>query len=262
MREQAAARRAPPAPTGGSRDERAPPAAGSAPSTWARSTIRSSIVHRSSRVSTISRGLALRRIAVSLSASSRSIRSTSPGSSRSRWRLERLPHGLGEPLGLAAELQHQQRAQRLPGPAHELGQVGAGVGQAVDQRKHALGPAVGDEAQHLGVELVAHQAEHLAHPRRGDGALAEAQALVEHAERVAHAAVGVPGDERERVVVRRDPLGLEHLPQPVADGGRADPPEVEALEPREHRRRGGGDLLRLGGGEDEHHAAAAAPRAP
>ena len=50
----------------------------------ARSTVRSSIAHRSSSVSTTSRGLALRRIAVSLSASSRSIRSTSPGSSRSR----------------------------------------------------------------------------------------------------------------------------------------------------------------------------------
>ena len=57
----------------------------------------------------------------------------------------------------------------------------------------------------------------------------------------------------ERIVVRRDPLGLEHLPQPVPDGAGPDAPEVEALEPREHRRRGGRDLLRLGGGEDEDH---------
>ncbi len=155
-----------------------------------------------------------------------------------------------------------KRPERLARAAHELGQVGAGVDQSVDQRKDALGPPVRDEVQHFGVQLVAHEAQHLADALGGDGAFPEAQALVEHAERVAHAAVGVPGNERERVVVRRDPLGLEHLPQPVPDGPGPDAPEVEALEPREHRGRSGCDLLRFGGGEDEDHTAAAAPRAP
>ena len=45
----------------------------------------------------------------------------------------------------------------------------------------------------------------------------------------------------------------EHRRQPGADVGGADPLEVEALQPAQHRSRGLRDLLRLGGGEDEHH---------
>ena len=87
-------------PEGGALGPRPDSRVGSPPSTCARSTMRSIIAQRSSSVSTISRGFTLRRMAVSLSASSRSIRSTSPGSSASRrvssaWRMD-----FGQPLRL------------------------------------------------------------------------------------------------------------------------------------------------------------------
>ena len=117
-----------------------------------------------------SRGFTLRRIAASLSARSRSMRSTSPASS-CRAAPAALAQRLGDALGLVAELQHEQRPQRLARPAHELGQVGARVHQAVHEREDPLRPPLHDQRQHLGVQLVVHQPEHLAHPRGGDRAL-------------------------------------------------------------------------------------------
>ena len=70
------------------------------------------------------------------------------------------------PSGSAPSCSIEQRPERLARPAHELGQVRAGVDQPVDQRKDARRPPVRDEAEHFGVELVAHQAEHLADPLR------------------------------------------------------------------------------------------------
>ena len=103
-----------------------------------RSTVRSIIAQRSSSVSTTSRGLALRRTAASLSVSSRSIRTTSPGS-RAGPGSARAPGAgrLGQPLRLGAQLQHQQRAEHLRRAAHELGQVGARVDQPLHQREDA-----------------------------------------------------------------------------------------------------------------------------
>ena len=143
--------------------------------------------------------------------------------------LEALAHGLGQPLRRRAQLQHQERAEQLPGASDELGQVRARVHQAVHQWEDALRALVRHQSERLGVELVLDQPEHVAHPVCGDRTLAEAEALVEHRERVAHAAVRLPRDQSQGILVRGDAFGVEHLPQAGADGGGADPPEVESL---------------------------------
>jgi hypothetical protein len=152
-----------------------------------------------------------------------------------------------------AQPQHEQGTEQLSGSSHELGQVGAGIHQPVDQGKDALGAALRDQREQLGIELVSDQAENLAHPRGADGALAEAQTLVQHGESVPHAPVRLPGDERQGVVVRRDPFGVDHLAQPRSDAGQSDAPEVETLQAGEHRCGGSCDFLGLGRGEDEHY---------
>ena len=76
--------------------------------------MRSSMAQRNSRVSTISRGFTLRRMPVSLSASSRSIRSTSPGWSTVPIALQRRAERLGQALRLGPDLEHQQRRAAPP----------------------------------------------------------------------------------------------------------------------------------------------------
>ena len=76
-----------------------------------------------------------------------------------------------------------------------------------------------------------------------------AGALIEQAQRVAHAAVGQPGQQPGRAGGEIHALGLGHVVQaPGYDLG-VQTPEVEALAAREYGRR---DFAQLGRGEDEH----------
>ena len=63
----------------------------------------------------------------------------------------------------------------------------------------------------------------------------------------------MPGNQRQGVIIRAEPLGLKHLAQAVSNGPGPDAPEVEALETGHHRRGCGGNLVRLGCGEDEDY---------
>ena len=86
------------------------------------------------------------------------------------------------------------------------------------------------------------------------GAFPEAQALIEHGERVSHAAVGLTRDQGKGILVGLDLFGSENGAEPLANRRGPDPPEIETLQPGEHRRRLLRDLLGLGRGEDEDHA--------
>ncbi len=158
----------------------------------------------------------------------------------------------GQSLGLTADAHEQQGAQGLGCAVHKLTEVSARLEQSVDQREDARRIPPGDSAKHVGVQLVGNQTQHLADARGGDWACSERQHLIEQRQRVAHAAVGALGDQVQRVVLDLELLGLRDLLQPGDDRVWSDPPEIEALQPRQDRRRGVGDLLRLGGGEHEH----------
>ena len=101
---------------------------------------------------------------------------------------------------MSSPLQHLSRA------AHELRQIDSCIHQPVDQREYPRRAPFGHQLQNLGIELVVHQAQHLAHPLGGDRTLAKAEALVQHRQCVAHAAVGVAGNEDQRVIVGRNLL--------------------------------------------------------
>ena len=105
-----------------------------------------------------------------------------------------------------------------------------------ERRRHAVDPAVADEA------------EHVLHLRLRDGAVRERDALVEDGERVAEAAVGLERDELERVVVRRRLHLVADAAQPRLDLAHGDAAEIEALAARLDGRR---DLVRLGRREEE-----------
>ena len=95
------------------------------------------------------------------------MRSTSPGLEPVAVRSSAPRRASVSPSGAAAELHHQQRPEHLGRAVHELGQVGAGIDQPVHQREDARRPPrPTTSAQDLGVELVADQPEHLAHPLR------------------------------------------------------------------------------------------------
>ena len=98
------------------------------------------------------------------------------------------------------------------------------------------------------------ETERVAHAVRGHAAVAHRQHLVGEAERVAHRAVGGARDRRERFGLGADLLFAEDVRQALANLGRTDALEVEALEPAQDRRRGLRDLLRLGRREHEHDA--------
>ena len=74
-------------------------------------------------------------------------------------------------------------------------------------------------------------------------------ALVEQAQRVAHAAVGQPGKELGGPVSQVYALPAGHKFKAFGYHIRVKPAEVEALAAGDNRR---GDLAQLGGGEDEH----------
>ena len=59
--------------------------------------------------------------------------------------LQRLTHGLGEPVGLRPDLQHEQRPERLGRAVHELRQVAARLEDPVYQREDLTRPPLGHE---------------------------------------------------------------------------------------------------------------------
>lgn len=126
---------------------------------------------------------------------------------------------------------HHQRPEHLGQPGCKLGEVGTGVDQLVEDAKDFSRRAVGHQGEDGGVGIVAHQPQHFTNAGRVEGPLAEGETLVEDREGVAHSAVGVAGDEQQRVGFGLEPFGGEHRAEAGFDGGRADAAEVEPLQP-------------------------------
>ena len=144
--------------------------------------------------------------------------------------------------------------KRVGQTGEQEAEVDAEVGEPSHGREDVAGAMLRDDVEQRHVFVFVHQAERVAHARRGDVAGVEREDLVRERERVAHRAVGRAGEHAERVRLDPDLLLLQ-------DGGEAlthvrwtDALQVEPLHAREHRRGGLGDLLRLGGGEHEDDA--------
>ena len=153
-----------------------------------------------------------------------------------------------EPFDGAGGLIDHEAAQVERELRHHLLEVFAAREELGDDGEDALRVVRSDGVRHAVDPAVADEAEHLLHERGGHGAVGEGDALVEDGERVAQAAVRLQRDELERVVRR---LRLHR----VADGAQApfdladgDAAEIVALAAGLD---GGGHLVRLGRREDE-----------
>ena len=153
------------------------------------------------------------------------------------------------------------QARRVPadGDDHEVAEVGdelageprqvrAKGDDLVEGGEGRVDVAVDDRAADHEEQAPISRAEDLCGDGAGDGGAGEGDDLVEQAQGVAHAAGGLPCDEREGVVVDVELLRGGDVAESADDIGVVDASEVEALDAAQD---GDGDLLRVRRGEDE-----------
>ena len=161
-------------------------------------------------------------------------------------------------FGLGVEVEPLDRAGRLidheaPEMQLELGddlpQVLAVAQQLGDEVQHVLRLARGQCLRHAVDPAVADEAEHFLHLRLRHAAIRKRDALVEDRERVAQAAVRLQRDEFERLVIGLRLHLVADVAQPPLDFADRDAAEIKALAARLNRRR---HFVRLRRREDEH----------
>ena len=153
--------------------------------------------------------------------------------------------------GLASlDAQNEEISKPLDVCEEELLEIEPRVDRAIDDRERALPVALADSLEEIDDELRIDETEHAAHESEIDRALARGEALIEQALPVAHAPLGAPGYQRERLPLERDLLEGADLLELRGDLLQLEPLEIESLAAREDRR---GNLVRLGGREDEVH---------
>ena len=102
-----------------------------------------------------------------------------------------------------------------------------------------------DELQHM---AAVHAAQHLAHTRFLQLAIAKGNGLVGQAERIAHRAASSTGQQAQGQGLGAQLLGRQHLGQVLKHGFGGHGPQVELQAAREHRHR---HFLRIGRGQHE-----------
>ncbi len=105
-----------------------------------------------------------------------------------------------------------------------------------------------DRVGHRHDERPVGRAEDGTHRRRVGRTVHGGQHLLEQRLRVAQAALGLAGDQRDGLVGEGDLLACDGAAQLGDQGGEVDPAQVVALAARQHR---GEDLVGIRGGEDE-----------
>ncbi len=156
-------------------------------------------------------------------------------------------------VGLGIHPQREEHAQPVRESVHELHRVVAGVQELLDVGEHGGPIALRHPLEESQVSVLVHQSEHAADVRSVDPVAREGEHLVEQGQRVPHPALGPAGDRQQRALAGVDPLPLEDRLEASEDVLDGDPPEVEALAPRQHGGRRLLDALRLGGREGEDH---------
>ena len=148
--------------------------------------------------------------------------------------------GIPGPVGVY--LQHHQIAKQAGELAADVSQVVTRLHQSARDVEDTRRVLAGDDLDQVEQQIALDQPEHLGNLRGVDRPGPERQHLVERALRVAHAALGRPGDERDRLVSDLDLLGVRDPPELIRDRLCPDRPQLEHLGAREDRV---GDLVQL-----------------
>ncbi len=148
----------------------------------------------------------------------------------------------------ARVLGHQQIAQVPRQSGHEQVTIEALLQDGVELHQGRCYITIGDAVRDAEVVVVVQHIEVLHHLLVGEACAAEAHQLIEDAERITQAAIGLLGDEVQGLRFGFDAFALGDAGQVARDVTDPDPAEIEHLATAQDGRQ---DLVLLGGGQDE-----------